>query len=425
MMDAPAVTSSVARTVCRACGSDSLVRYLDLGRTPLANSYVSEADLSEPEFVEELAIQLCRTCGLSQLTRVVHPDLMFRNYLYVSSTPATFRAHCSEMAQTLLVAARAEPGDLVLDIASNDGCLLRAFRDVGLSIVGVDPAENLATEANASGVPTICEYWSATIAARLVAEYGRPRIITATNVVAHVDDLDGFMAGVATCLAPDGLFAMECPYVLDFIEHNEFDTAYHEHLSYVGVTPITHLVARHGLSVLDVEYFADIHGGTVRIYIGRTAERAPAARVAEYLEREQAFGITEEAPYRAFAERVSRVREELLAMLHRLKAQGRTVWGYGASAKGNTLANYVGLTPDLVPVVVDDNPKKWSLYCPGSHMRITGTSELQSSPPDYLLLLAWNFQSEIMRRSRAAGFSGSFIAPVPEPTIVTARSEDL
>lgn len=414
---------SVASTACRICGSSAMVGYLDLGRTPLANSYLDADALSAPEFAEELAIQLCTQCGLSQLTRVVNPDLMFRNYLYVSSTPATFRAHCAEMAGTLTKAAQVAPGELVLDIASNDGCLLRAFREFGASIVGVDPAENLAKEANAAGVPTICDYWSTTVAERVVAEYGRPKVITATNVVAHVDDLNGFMAGVAACLAPGGLFVMECPYLLDFIEHNEFDTAYHEHLSYIGLTPITHLVGRHGLAVLHVEYFPKIHGGTIRISVGRPDEHTPSAAVAEYLSREASFGIADIAPYRAFADRVNTVRASLLALLHRLRAEGKTVWAYGASAKGNTLANFVGLTPELVPVVIDDNPKKWGLYCPGSHMRIAGPTELADGAADYLLLLAWNFKAEIMRRSQAAGFTGHFIAPVPEPTIISSTSE--
>jgi SAM-dependent methyltransferase len=410
--------ASVARTTCRACGAGNLVKYLDLGSTPLANSYLDEKMLAEPEFSEELAIQLCTTCGLSQLTKVVNPDLMFRNYLYVSSTAATFRAHCGEFAETMSSLLGTTEQDLALDIASNDGCLLREFRRVGMRVVGVDPAENLAREANASGIPTICDYWSADVAKRIVAEQGPAKVVTATNVFAHVDDLDGFMRGIAEVLAPDGVFAVECPYVMDFIEHNEFDTAYHEHLSYIGVTPITHLVANHGMEVVNVEYFPNIHGGTIRVHIARKGSRSAAPAVAQFLERERAFGITTEPPYRAFAKRVERVKEGLMSLLTRLRGEGKTVWAYGASAKGNTLANYVGLTPELVPTVVDDNPKKWNLYTPGSHMHIVGTPTLAGGEADYLLLLAWNFKDEIMRRSRAAGFKGDFILPVPEPQIV-------
>lgn len=417
------MTASKRQTRCRICGGADLFTYLDLGSTPLANSYLRVEQLDEPEFREELAIQVCTHCGLSQLTRVVNPDLMFRNYLYVSSTAKTFVDHCAEMAGTLSRAAQVGPDDLALDIASNDGCLLRQFQAAGMRVVGVDPAVNLATEANAAGVPTICDYWSPAVAHRVVEEFGRPKVITATNVVAHVDDLHAFMQAIDLCLAPGGRFAFECPYVLDFLEHNEFDTAYHEHLSYVGVTPITHLVGRYGFAVVDVEYFPMLHGGTVRVHAARASETAPSPRVADYLERERAFGITEPAPYEAFAARVEHVRIALPALLQRVRGEGRTVWAYGASAKGNTLANYIGLTAEIVPEVVDDNPKKWDLYCPGSHMHIIPTARLAEGQPDYLLLLAWNFQREIMRRSRSAGFRGEFIMPVPEPTVIASELE--
>jgi 2-polyprenyl-3-methyl-5-hydroxy-6-metoxy-1,4-benzoquinol methylase len=414
-------SQSKLQTSCRVCGGENLFRYLDLGITPLANSYVSPEAVNEPEIAEELSIQVCTACGLSQLTRVVNPDLMFKNYLYVSSTPSTFRRHCSEMAAALIAGVGLAEGELVLDIASNDGCLLRNFLARGMAVVGVDPAENLAREANASGIPTLCDYWSPHLARELVRKFGNPKIITATNVIAHVDDLNSFMRGVSTCLAPRGQFVLECPYVLDFIENNEFDTAYHEHLSYIGITPLRHLGEAHGFELVDVSYFKEIHGGTIRVHFARRGDYVIAPTVNAYLSRETDFGIACRAPYSAFASRVMAVRDRLRSLLEELRSAGSTIWAYGASAKGNTLANFIGLTPDLIPLVIDDNPKKWNLLCPGSHIRIAEPSTLLTAPPDYLLLLAWNFEAEIIRRSLAVGFTGSFIAPVPEPRVISGR----
>ena len=394
-----------------------------MGRTPLANAYLDEKSLGEPEFVEELCVQLCLDCGLSQLTRVVHPDRMFRHYLYVSSTTATIRAHFAEFARTTAAAAQASPNDLALDIASNDGCLLKAFRDVGLDILGVDPAQNLAEEANANGLRTWCEYWSRPVARRVAAEVGRPKVVTAANVFAHADGLQDFVAGVAACLAPDGIFAIECPYVVDFVEKSEFDTAYHEHVSYVGITPLTILMKKHGLEVFDVEYFPEIHGGTIRVYSARAGERPSTARLKEFLRKEESFGIRDPKVYDAFARRVLENRARLRALVARLRKEGRTVWAYGASAKGNTLMNFFGIGADDVPQAIDDNPKKWGYYTPGARMRIVGIDALKTSKADCLLLLAWNFEKEIRRRCAAAGYRGDFLVPVPEARLVAAAVE--
>ena len=414
--------SSKTLVACRICGSPVLVPYLDLGATPLANSYLTAKDLNEPEFKEDLSLLICPSCGLSQLTKVVHPDLMFRNYLYVSSTTDTFQKHCEELARTTTSRIHAKDGELVLDIASNDGCLLSKFREIGMNVVGVDPAENLAREANASGIETLNAYWSQSVAKDLAARFGSPVIITATNVFAHVDDLHEFVRGVATCLARKGIFVIECPYVLDFIEKNEFDTAYHEHLSYIGITPLVRLMHMHDMEVFDVEYFADLHGGTIRTYVCRRGEMERSPHVLEFMERESRFGITKEAPYRSFGERVLLNKKQLRALIARERAAGKTIWAYGASAKGNTLVNFFGIGSDDVPMAIDDNPKKWGYYTPGAHMRIVSIEELKASKVDYLLLLAWNFQKEIMRRCQAAHFGGGFILPVPVPAIIPSQS---
>lgn len=403
---------------CRICHSGRLRRYLDLGSTPLANSYLREEDLTTEEFREELALQVCLDCGLSQLTTVVNPELMFKQYLYVSSTTETFRNHCAELANTSVMVAGCRSGDLVLDIASNDGCLLSKFRELGQEVVGVDPAENLAAEANKAGIPTLCGFWSRRLSEDVVGRYGQPRIITATNVFAHVDDVHEFVRAVDRCLATRGIFVIECPYVVDFIEKNEFDTAYHEHLSYLGVHPLRVLMEKHGFQIFRVDYFEMIHGGTIRVYVGREGEYQPDPSVERHLLQEEEFGIKDFRRYEAFGERVLQNKQQLLDLIRRLRAERRTVWAYGASAKGNTLMNFFGITKDAIPVVLDDNPKKWGWRTPGAHMRITGVQELVRANVDYLLLLAWNFESEIRRRCKAVGYTGRFVLPVPEVQIL-------
>ena len=420
----PPAAQSKDQTTCRFCRAPGLHPYLHLGSTPLANSYLLEDAFLLPEFREELALQLCPSCGLSQLTKVVHPDLMFKNYLYVSSTTETFRSHCVEMARTTTAVAACSPGDLVMDIASNDGCLLSKFQDIGMNILGVDPAENLAREANATGIRTLNAYWSLALAHDVASRFGRPKIITATNVFAHVDDVHEFVDAVNACLADRGIFVIECPYVLDFLEKNEFDTAYHEHLSYIGVTPLVRLMQLHNLHLFDVEYFKDLHGGTIRAYVSRVPDYSVSPRVAEYLAREEKFGLTRPAVYDAFARRILHAKEQLIALLQRERAKGKVIWAYGASAKGNTLVNFFGITNNDVPVVIDDNPKKWGYYTPGARMKIVSINELASAKVDYLLLLAWNFQKEIITRCKAVRYAGAYLLPVPEPAILGANNAE-
>src|SRR3989441_12952115 len=275
---------------CRVCGSSDLLRYLDMGVTPLANSYLRAEQLGTAEPAAELALQICANCGLSQLTRVVDRDLMFRNYLYVSSTTQTLRDHLAGLAATASRVAGATPGDWALDIASNDGLLLSCFRSLGMRVFGVDPARNLAAEATARGLPTIPDYWSPTVAREAVAQYGQPRTITATNVLGHVDDIHDFVTSVELALAPQGIFVIEVPYVIDFIEQNEFDTAYHEHLSYFGLQPLSELMKTHGLVIFDVEHFPAIHAGRTPALRAVAADRPPTGRTLAMPKRKRSTG---------------------------------------------------------------------------------------------------------------------------------------
>lgn len=407
------------KTQCRICSSSSLFQYLDLGDHPLANSYIAPEQATLPEFKAPLALQLCESCGLSQLTNVVEPDLMFSHYVYVSSTPKTFRDHCDNLVKDLGRMLKIQDDDaLVLDIASNDGCLLQSFKKQGFKVLGVDPAKNLAAEANSKGIRTICDYWSPAIASKILEQQQAPSIITAQNVFAHVDDMHSFVAGMAKCLKQNGLIAIECPYLLDFIKRNLFDTAYHEHLSYVAITPVVQLLKTYNLEIVDLVFFPDIHGGTVRIIIAHAGDYRVEASVSEQLQVEENFGLKSRAPYIQFADRVLGIKENLLDLLTEAKTKKRRVWAYGAGAKGNTLLNFFRINSDLVEAIVDDNPKKWGLLTPGSRLPILKTQDLANQSPaiDDLLLLAWNFSTEIMARSKEWGFDGEFICPLPTPT---------
>lgn len=414
-----ALKDSKHQAECRICRSTKLYKYLDLGSTPLANSYLKENDLTSPEFREELVLQLCLDCGLSQLTKVVHPDLMFKNYLYVSSTTQTFRDHCEELARTAIKIASAKPEELVLDIASNDGCLLSKFREEGMNVLGVDPAENLAAEANSSGIRTLCTYWSKSVAKDVVSRFGEIKIVTATNVFAHVDDVHEFVEAVEICMARRGILVIEFPYLVDFIEKNEFDTAYHEHLSYIAIQPVSRLMEMHALQVFDVQYFPDIHGGTVRVFVSRHGDYPLNGRVMKFFENEEKFGLKSRARYESFAQSTLSNKKGLRSLIRKLCEEGNTIWAYGASAKGNTLMNFFELRQDSVPVVIDDNPRKWGYLTPGSHMRITGIEDLRKSKVNYLLLLAWNFQNEIIARCKAVNYQGDYILPIPEAAIIS------
>jgi len=330
------------------------------------------------------------------------------------------RAHFGALARDAKKVVGGGAGDLALDLASNDGTVVAAFQDAGLRALGVDPAENLAAEANARGRRTWAGYWSAELAARVVRELGRPKIVTAANVAAHVDDLNGFVGAIAECLDPDGVVVFEFPWVVEFLERTEFDTVYHEHLSYLGLAPLSRLMAAHELEAWDAEIFPDVHGGTLRVWCARARKRRPTARLLAAVRREHALRLRDLRVYEAFAARARKNRADMQALVARLRAEGRTLWAYGASAKGNTLLNFFGLTAADIPRVIDDNPKKWGLRTPGARIEIVGPDALRGAKADVLVLLAWNFEKEIRRRCAAAGYRGIYLIPVPEPRLAPA-----
>lgn len=403
---------------CRSCGNAGLLPFLSLGVTPLADALVRPEDAGAPEARFPLDVAFCPECSLVQILVEVPPEQLFvDNYLYFSSFSDELLRHSREHALGL-VSTRALDGDsLVVELASNDGYLLRNFTEAGVPVLGIDPAPDQAAAANEAGIPTLAEFFDPALARRVREEHGAADVIIANNVMAHVPDLNGFVEGMAILVADDGVITVENPYVRDLIEHCEFDTIYHEHFCYFSCTAVDRLVRRHGLFLNHVEYFPNLHGGSLRWHIGPVQQVSEDAQ--KYLEQERSGGLTSYAHYEAFAARVEDIRDRLLRLLHGLKADGASIAAYGAAAKGSTLLNYMGIGTDLVDFVVDRNTHKQGRLMPGVHLPIVDPSELVERQPDHVLMLAWNFRDEILAQQdeyRRRG--GRFIVPIPEPEIL-------
>lgn len=410
--------ADIDRLPCRSCGSTGLVPFLDLGATPLADALVRPEAAGEPEGFYPLDVAFCPACTLVQIMEEVPAEKLFvENYLYFSSFSPHLLEHSRRHALGLIERRGLGPDSLVVEVASNDGYLLRNFVEAGVPVLGIDPAPDQAAAANAAGIPTLAEFFGAELASRLISEGRQADVIIANNVMAHVPDLNGFVEGYRILVAPDGLITVENPYVRDLIDHCEFDTIYHEHFCYYSCTAVDRLMRRHDLWLNHVEYFPELHGGTLRWHIGPREDRSDV--VLGYLREEEERGLTSAEYYTDFGRRVEGVRRDLLQLLHDLKAQGKTIAAYGAAAKGSTLVNYVGIGTDLVDFVVDRNVHKQGLLMPGVHLPIRAPEALLEDQPDYVLLLAWNFADEIMQQQaeyRRRG--GRFIRPVPTPEVI-------
>ena len=404
---------------CRSCGAAHTRCVLDLGTTPLANALLSEIDLSNAEPSFPLVLVFCPTCSLIQITETVPPEQLFRNYLYFSSFSDTMLAHAAALVEQLVAARSLGADSLVIEAASNDGYLLKNYVSRGISVLGIEPAVNIAKLAVERGIATMPEFFGEIVASSLAREGRRADVFHANNVLAHVADLNGFVHGIAGVLKPSGVAVIEVPYVRDMIEKLEFDTIYHEHLCYFSLRALDHLFRRNGLSIVDVERLA-IHGGSLRIFaVPAGAKEAPTARLLALVEEEQRAGIDDEAYYRDFADRVWALRDALRENLRELKNRGKSIAAYGASAKGSTLLNVFGLAAGVLDFVVDRSPHKQGHYTPGTHLAIAPPERLLEAMPDYVLLLTWNFKDEILaQQAEYRSRGGRFIIPVPEVLVV-------
>ena len=401
---------------CRSCDSGDLWPVLSLGSTPLANALLTKDELGGAERQFPLELVFCRACTLVQITETVPPAVLFSEYPYFSSFSDTMVSHAAALVERVARERNLGPSSLAAEVASNDGYLLQAYHRLGIPVLGIEPAKNIAGVAVERGVRTVCEFFGADVACRLRDQFGSADVIHANNVLAHVADLNGFVQGLAAFVSPTGAVIVEVPYVRDMVEHVEFDTIYHEHLCYFSLTALDGLFRRHGLGITAVERLP-IHGGSLRVFAARDGH--PDTRVQQLLEEERATGIADTAFYATFADRVQHLKGELTALIRSLRAAGKRIAAYGASAKGSTLLNYFEIGRDDIDFVVDRSTVKQGRYTPGTHLLIRPPEALVDEAPDYVLLLTWNFADEILKQQdayRRAG--GRFIVPVPAPAII-------
>ncbi len=405
------------RDRCRSCGQAELERVLDLGNQPLANSMPASLDEFADERTYPLELAICRTCALVQITDVVDPAVLFEYYLYVSGTSDTMAAHHAAYAADTV--RDYEIDGLVVEIASNDGSLLRRFAAEGARTLGIEPAKNIAEMAREAGVETLCEFFGREVGERVRSERGAAACVVANNVLAHVDDPRDLLSGMAALASDDGVVVIEVPHVREMVARLEYDTIYHEHHCYFSVAALLSLCEGAGLSISRVDH-VPVHGGSIRVHARPIAALANhAEEVLELARSEEEQGLTEPARYRRFADDARANKRELLALLSDLRSRGKSLAAYGAPAKGSTLLNYCGIGPELVEYTVDKNPLKVGRYTPGMHLPVLPVSTLVERRPDIVLILAWNFAEEIQRQqAEYLEGGGSFLVPLPEPRIL-------
>jgi len=406
---------------CRFCGNALGEPFLDLGKTPLANSYLKKEDLSRHEPVFPLRVFLCEKCFLVQLADVNTSEHIFSDeYAYFSSFSSSWLKHAKDYTDLMVKRFKFDPSSFVIEIASNDGYLLQYFKEKNIPVLGIEPSGNCAKAATDKGIPSVVKFFGVATAKELAVQGKTADLLLGNNVLAHVPDLNDFVEGMKIALKPNGIITMEFPHLLRLLLEGQFDTIYHEHFSYFSFHVVEKVFAKHDLTLFDVEELPT-HGGSLRIY-GRHAANASwpvSGRVRELKEREIRHGLNEDETYKDFAVKVTRIKEKLLQFLNEAKASKKAVVGYGAPAKGNTLLNYCGVGANLIQYTVDLSPHKQGHLLPGSRIPIYSPEKIRETKPDYVLILPWNLKEEIMKQmSHIRQWGSKFVTPIPELRIL-------
>jgi 2-polyprenyl-3-methyl-5-hydroxy-6-metoxy-1,4-benzoquinol methylase len=405
---------------CRFCGGGDASTFADLGTSPLVQSFLEAGRLHAMEPFYPLHARVCHACLLVQLDEFVAPAEIFSEYAYFSSFSDAWIAHAARYADRMRERLRLGTGSLVVEIASNDGYLLRHFAAAGVPVLGIEPAANVARAAVEAGVRTDVSFHSRANAARIVREHGRADLVIGNNVLAHVPDLNDFVAGLQLLMKPGAVLTMEFPHLQRLIEESQFDTIYHEHFSYFSFSTAARVFAAHGLALFDVEELPT-HGGSIRIYGCHADDRTkpPSERVARMRAQERQLGLEDLATYRRFDERVKAMKRDILEFLIDLKRRGKTIVGYGAPGKGNTLLNYCGIRTDFLDYTVDRNPYKQGRFTPGTRIPIHPPERIRETRPDVVLILPWNWREEIVEQmAYIRKWGGRFAVPIPRPQIL-------
>jgi SAM-dependent methyltransferase len=394
--------------------------FVDLGMSPMCESYVPREQLNAMEPFYPLHVYVCEQCLLVQLQEYVSAENIFSHYAYFSSYSDSWLQHARRYAEAMIERFRLTRESQVVEIASNDGYLLQNFVAKGIPSLGIEPAANVAEAAERKGVPTLVKFFGQHTARQVVAKGIRADLMAANNVLAHVPELNDFVAGMKIVLAPSGVLTIEFPHLLRLMQENQFDTIYHEHFCYFSFSTARRVLAAHGLEVFDVEELPT-HGGSLRLFVTHAENKALAveSRVADLLRREDSAGLTKIGGYGSFAEQVKETKHGLLEFLIRAKRDGRSIAGYGAPGKGNTLLNYCGIREDFLDYTVDRNPFKQGKYLPGTHIPIFAPEKITETCPDYVLILPWNLKQEVMEQlSYIRHWGGKFVIPIPEVEVV-------
>ncbi|MBF8191071.1 class I SAM-dependent methyltransferase [Nonomuraea sp. K274] len=401
-------------TTCRLCGSSGLAGVVDLGATPPCELFLTAAGLEEPEPTYPLHLRVCTRCWLAQLPPLITPEETFTEYAYFSSYSSSWVEH----ARRFVAGAGLRPDSFVVEVASNDGYLLQHVAERGVRCLGIEPSANVGRAAVAKGVPTLTEFLSPQVGARVRAEHGPADLVVANNVYAHIPDVVGFTKGLRALVADDGRVSIEVQHLLTLMELNQFDTIYHEHFQYYTVASAQRALASGGLHLVDVELLPT-HGGSIRLW-AQPGEAPVSPRVVDVLAREKAAGLHELSGYEDFAARVAKVRRDLLRFLIDAADAGKTVVGYGAPGKGNTLLNHCGIRPDLLAYTVDRNPYKHGRFTPGSRIPVLAPERIAADRPDYVLVLPWNLRDELVEQlSYVREWGGRLVFPIPSLEVVT------